>query len=234
MLKLWCSEELHTTMNAPCQRSQSSNHNSDVNHVANFLQQIYAKKTIDLVFSPFFNTRNGYTTVNQLERMTWRTFSISILSSFSTSTLHRTVRLGHVLKCITTNNNAAAWLFPSSYMWYWSWRTPEHWLQSAMIRYSMNAHTEVSNLPRILVMASECTLLLGSKSIAGFQMVINCVFTAALSAKKNQLEEKGLDSESNWKYVLLTWWSHPSVKSATPAYASWGITVTIQSMSSAE
>jgi hypothetical protein len=73
-----------------------------------------------------------------------------------------------------------------------------------MIRYSMNAHTEVSNLPRILVMASECTLLLGSKSIAGFQMVINCVFTAALSAKKNQLEEKGLDSESNWKYVLLT------------------------------
>lgn len=114
-------------------------------------------------FSHLSNIRNGYTTVNQLERMTWRTFSISILISFSTSTLHRTVRLGHVLKCVTTNNNAAAWLFPSSYMWYWSWRTPEHWLQSAMIRYSMDAHTEVSNLPRILVMASEHTLLLGFK-----------------------------------------------------------------------
>jgi hypothetical protein len=78
-----------------------------------------------------------------------------------------------------------------------------------MIRYSMDAHTEVSNLPRILLMASEHTPLLGSKSIAGFQMVINCVFTIGPSAKKNmhicnQLEEKGLDSESSWKYVLLT------------------------------
>jgi hypothetical protein len=50
----------------------------------------------------------------------------------------------------------------------------------------------------------------------------------------NQLEEKSLDSGRSWKYVLLTWWSHPSVTSATPAYASWGIRVTIQSMSSAE
>ncbi len=171
--------------------------------------------------------------------MTWRTFSISILISFSTSTLHRTVRLGHVLTCITTNNNAAAWLFPSAYMWHWSWRTPEHWLKSAMIRYSMDAHTEVSNLPRILVMASEHTLSLGSKIVAGFQMVINRVFTTGLSAKKNmhicnQLEEKSLDSGRSWKYVLLTWWSHPSVTSATPAYASWRIRVTIQSMSSAE
>jgi hypothetical protein len=78
-----------------------------------------------------------------------------------------------------------------------------------MIRYSMDAHTEVSNLPRILVMASEHTLSLGLKSVAGFQMVINCVFTAGLSAETNmhicnQLEEKSLDSGRSWKYVLLT------------------------------
>jgi hypothetical protein len=66
-----------------------------------------------------------------------------------------------------------------------------------MIRYSMDAHTEVSNLPRILVMASEHTLLLGFKWSSTVSSLLvslqrkTCTFVTNWRKKVWNLEEVG-------------------------------------------